>query len=50
LRIIGDFAGVSLDDESCSHVLINRSDGSQVRVIKANREWPVDEIQRVMWQ
>ena len=33
-----------IDDRTCSHVLINRSDGSQVRVIRANRKWPVDEI------
>ena len=35
-----------IDDEICSHALINRSDGSQVRVIKANREWPLDESLR----
>jgi hypothetical protein len=33
-----------IDDKRCSHALINRSDGSHVRVIRANREWPVDEI------
>jgi hypothetical protein len=35
-----------IDDEICSHALINRSDGSQVRVIKANREWPLAESLR----
>ena len=35
-----------IDDKTCSHALINRSDGSQVRVIRANREWPVDAIRR----
>ena len=35
-----------INDEACSHALINRSDGSQVRVIKANRKWRVDEIRR----
>ena len=33
-----------IDDKNCSHVLINRSDGSQVRVTSANRQWPLDEI------
>lgn len=37
---------IEIDDETCSHALINRSDGSQVRVIKANREWSVDEVQQ----
>ena len=32
-----------IDDETCSHALINRSDGSQVRVIKANRKWSLDD-------
>ena len=31
-----------IDDETCSHALINRSDGSQVRVIQANRKWSLD--------
>jgi hypothetical protein len=33
-----------IDDETCSHALINGSDGSQVRVIKAHRKWEVQEI------
>ena len=37
---------MKIDDENCSHALINRSDGSQVRVIKANRKWSVDEVQQ----
>jgi hypothetical protein len=35
-----------IDNKTCSHALVNRSDGSQVRVIRANREWPLDEIRR----
>jgi hypothetical protein len=30
---------VKLDDETCSHALVNRSDGSHVRVIKAHKKW-----------
>jgi hypothetical protein len=33
-----------IDDEMCSHALINGSDGSQVRVIRANRTWEVGEV------
>ena len=35
-----------IDDEKCSHVLINWSDGSQVRVVEANRKWEVSEVCR----
>jgi len=35
-----------IDDEMCSHALINQSDGSRVRVIEANREWRLDEVRR----
>jgi len=33
-----------IDDETCSHALINESDGSRVRVIEANRKWRLDEV------
>jgi len=39
-----------IDDKTCSHALINRSDGSQVRVIRAHREWPVDKIRQSLVQ
>ena len=35
-----------IDDETCSHALINQSDGSRVRVIEAYRIWRVDEVRR----
>ena len=34
--------------EMCSHALINRSDGSRVRVIAANRKWPFKKIRRLL--
>ena len=37
---------VDIDDDICSHALINRSDGSRVRVIKASEEWPVQAVKR----
>ncbi len=36
-----------IDDQICSHVLINYFDRSQrVRVIKANEHWPVEKVRR----
>jgi hypothetical protein len=35
-----------IDDEACSHALINESDGSRVRAIEANRKWRLDEVRR----
>jgi hypothetical protein len=35
-----------IEDEICSHALINRSDGSRVRVIKASADWPVQAVRR----
>jgi hypothetical protein len=37
-----------IDDEICSHALVNRVDGSRVRVIKANRKWPAHEVRRAL--
>jgi hypothetical protein len=34
------------DDEICSHALVNRSDGSRVRVIRASADWPVQAVRR----
>jgi hypothetical protein len=31
-----------IGDEFCSHALIDQTDGSRVRVIEANEDWPVD--------
>jgi hypothetical protein len=37
-----------IDDEACSHALINQSDRSRVRVIEADRIWRVDEVRQVL--
>jgi hypothetical protein len=31
-----------IDDEICSHALIDRFNGSRVRVINVNAQWPAD--------
>ena len=37
-----------IGDEFCSHALIDQTDGSRVRVIKASEDWPVDRVRRSM--
>ena len=37
-----------IEDGTCSHALVTRSDGSQVRVIKASEGWPVDVVQQAL--
>jgi len=36
----------AIDDELCSHALINQMDGSRVRVIEGSAAWPVAQVQR----
>ena len=43
-----DFDVADIDDEICSHALIDRSNGSQVRVISANENWPVAAVRRCL--
>jgi hypothetical protein len=35
-----------IDDEFCSHALIDQTEGSRVRAIKANKDWPVKQVQK----
>lgn len=35
-----------IDDEFCSHVLVEQDDGAEVRVIRASADWPVAEVRR----
>jgi hypothetical protein len=36
----------AINDELCSHTLVDQKDGSQVRVIEASTDWPVAQVQR----
>jgi hypothetical protein len=36
----------AIDDAFCSHALIDKTDGSRVRVIDANANWPIAQVQR----
>jgi hypothetical protein len=33
-----------IDDEFCSHVLVDHSGGSRVRAIEASNDWPVEKL------
>jgi hypothetical protein len=37
-----------IDDEFCSHALIDQADGSGVRVIEASKDWPVEQVRQSM--
>jgi hypothetical protein len=37
-----------IDDEFCSHALVDQTDGSRVRVIEASDDWPVEHVRRSM--
>jgi hypothetical protein len=35
-----------VDDEFCTHVLIDKNEGSKVRVIDASADWPIGEVKK----
>jgi hypothetical protein len=37
-----------IDDEICSHALIDRSNGSRVRVISVSAQWPAAAVRRCL--
>ena len=37
---------VAIDDECCSHALVNQTDGTRVRVITADANWPVETVRQ----
>jgi len=39
-----------IEDKICSHALIDRSNGSRVRVISANVRWPAAAVRRCLRQ
>jgi hypothetical protein len=36
----------AIEDEFCSHALIDQSDGSRVRAIRASEDWPVQRVRQ----
>ncbi len=39
---------VPVAHQVCSYALVDRADGSLVRVIKADMEWPVDTVRQLL--
>ena len=39
---------VTVEHKVCSHALINRADGSRVRVISASTNWPARAVRRAL--
>jgi hypothetical protein len=37
-----------IEDDICSHALVMHSDGSRIRVIRANEGWPVDVVRHAL--
>jgi hypothetical protein len=37
---------LAIGDEFCSHALVDQTDGSRVGVIKADGDWPAEQVQR----
>ena len=37
-----------IDDEICSHALVDRSNGSRVRVISVSAQWPAAAVRRCL--
>jgi hypothetical protein len=45
-----DIDVADIDDEICSHALIDRSNGSRVRVISVSARWPAAAVRRCLRQ
>ena len=43
-----DIDVADIDDEICSHALIDRSNGSRVRVISVCTQWPAAAVRRCL--
>ena len=41
-----EIEALPIEDEFCSHVLVDQSGGSRVRAIDASNDWPVEKIRR----
>jgi hypothetical protein len=37
-----------IDDEFCSHALIDQTEGSRVRAIRASKDWRVKQVQKFL--
>lgn len=45
-----DLQAVAIDDEFCSHALVDLANGSRVGVIDADVDWPAEQVRRFLRQ
>ena len=43
-----EIEALPIEDEFCSHVLVDQSSGSKVRVIDASKDFPVDQLRKAL--
>jgi hypothetical protein len=43
-----EIEAVPIEDEFCSHVLVDQSDGSKVRVTDTSNDWPVERLRKFL--
>jgi hypothetical protein len=43
-----EIEALPIEDEFCSHVLVDHSNGSQVRAIDASKDFPVEELRKAL--
>jgi hypothetical protein len=41
-----EIEALPIEDEFCSHVLVDQSDGSRVRATDASNDWPIDKLRK----
>jgi hypothetical protein len=41
-----EIEALPIDDEFCSHILVDQSDGCRVRVTDTSKDWPVEKLRK----
>jgi hypothetical protein len=41
-----EIKALPIEDEFCSHVLVDQSEGSEVRAIEASNDWPLEKLRK----
>ena len=45
-----EIEAVPIEDEFCSHVLVDQSGGTRVRAIEASSDWPIEKLRKALRQ
>jgi hypothetical protein len=43
-----EIEALPIEDEFCSHVLVDQSKGSRVRAVDATNDWPVEKLRKFL--